>query len=166
MVIGILWKFFIFKLSQQVFVVVLLTIPCYNFVGSFSFEYSSEITIVSITFLRKHMRFLAQVRWMLAKTERCHFWSLQELPETRENGNREEEGNKKGVWLSCSQSEYNKSGKIVTDKIKYCSYYYFVIFELGCILTMKWESLCFIFSFGWVFGFGFLTVLIMFLYFF
>lgn len=52
-VIGILWKFFIFLLSQQVFVVVLLTIPSYNVAVSFSFDYSNGITIVSIIFLRE-----------------------------------------------------------------------------------------------------------------
>lgn len=52
-VIGILWKFFIFILSQQVFFVVLLTILCYSAAVLFSFEYSNGIAIVSIIFLRE-----------------------------------------------------------------------------------------------------------------
>lgn len=43
------------------------------------------------------MGFLAQVMGVLTKTGHCGFWSLQQLPETRDSGNWVEEGNKKDV---------------------------------------------------------------------
>lgn len=142
--IGILWKFFNFIPSQQVFFVVLLTILWYSAAILFSFGYSSGIAIVPIIFLRETMwGTLRESRfsWALTRTGCCFFWSLQQVPETRENGNRVEDGRKEGYVTPCCKPERRMWH--VADKLAHCRHYYHVIIELWCTLISWWYSSCF-----------------------